>query len=277
MIRNILVGYGGSRGAQVALSQALQIAQASEGRLRLAMVEDVTDSAAEVGLVAERSPEQAVLAAAEERSEVEPDSLGPSPALEEAALRCRQEGVACSLARSYGNIAQRLLDLSRLADLLVVGRHGEGSRYRRSVLGRNARRIAGGAITPTLFTDRDYLPVRSATLYYEPRPPGGRALSQAAELCSLLNVDLNVTCVGLDRIDAAAAEAEARQALRAYHVEGEFIIGGQAGPEALQNAALLWGDPLLVVPAPAQRALFPDYGVLRAAMATPNTNVLLVP
>lgn len=277
MIRNILVGYGGSRGAQVALSQAIQIAQASGGRIRLALVEDVADSAAEVGLVADRSLEQTVLAAAEERSEVEPDSLGPSPALEEAALRCQTEGVACSLTRSYGNVAQRLLGLSRLADLVVVGRRGEGSRYRRSVLGRNARRLAAGATTPTLFADRDYLSIRSATLYYEPRPAGGHALSRVAEICSLLNVDLNVVSVSFGNIDAPAAEVEARQALRAYHVEGEFITGGAAGPEALQNAALLWGDPLLVVPAPAPRALFPDYSVLRAAMATPNTNVLLVP
>jgi nucleotide-binding universal stress UspA family protein len=277
MIRNILVGYGGSRGAQVALSQALQIAHASTGRIRLAMVEDVSDSAAETGLVMERSSEQIALAASEERAEVEPESLGPSPALDDAAMRCQSEGVACSLVRAYGGVGERLLDLSRLADLVVVGRRGEGSRYRRSVLGRNARRLAAGAVTPTLFADREYLPVRSATLYYEPRPAGGRALAAVAEICSLLNVDLNVMCVGLGRADANAAESEARLALRAYHLDGEFVTGGQAGPEALQNAALLWGDPLLAVPTPPPGGLFPNYALLRAAMATPNTNVLLVP
>jgi nucleotide-binding universal stress UspA family protein len=277
MIKNILVGYGGSRGAQVALGQALELAQAAGARIRLAMVENVADGPTEAGLVMEQSPEQVLLAATADRAEAEPDSMTPGPTLDDAAERCQAEHVPCSLARYYGDIGERLLDLSRLADLLVVGRRGESSRYRRSVLGRNARRLAAGAIIPTLFADRELLPLRSATLYYEPHPEGGRALAFAAEICSLLNVSLNVMCAGRGRLSAAAAETEARFALRAYHLDGEFVTGGQGGAEALQNAGLLWGDPLLVVPAPRPRGLFPDYSLLRAAMATPNANVLLVP
>lgn len=282
MIKNILVGYGGTRGSLVALAQALDLAQAAGARLRLARIETVgddsgiaalaMDSPAEVGLSA-----SGVLAAAAERAEVEPDSMGPSAVLEEGALRCRDAGVNCSLARFYGDPAERLSELSRLADVVVIGRRGDASAYRGGLMGRTARKLAAGALVPTLFADREYLEPRSATLYYEPRPEGGRALAVAAEVASLLNITLNVACAGRGRTSPAQAEQEARFALRAYHLDGDFIASSQAGAEAVQNAALLWGDPLLVVPTSPPRGLFPDFSVLRAAMATPNTNVLLVP
>lgn len=277
MIKNILVGYGGSRGAQVALGQALEIALAAGARLRLALVETVADSAAETGLVTEVAPEAMLLAAAVERAEVEPDSLGASPALEVAATRCREAGVPYSLARYYGDPGERLLELSRLANLVVIGRRGDGSRYRRSVLGRHARKLAANAQVPTWFADRELLPLRAVTLYYEPRPGGGRALASAAELCSLMNLTLNVMVTGGRRLSPAEALAEAQFALRAYHLEGELLTADRAGADAVQNAALLWGDPLVVVPGPAPGGLIPDFSVIRAALATPNSNVLLVP
>ena len=278
MIKNILVGYGGSRGAQVALSQAVEIARASQARIHLTLVETLAGGQ-EAQLVDSPSPESFVVSAACEQQPGEESEAGagPSPLLEEAAALLREEGITYTLAHYFGDPAARLLQLSRVADLVVVGRRGDERRLRQGVLGRTAHRLAVQAITPTLFTDREHLPLTSATLLYEPRPAGGRALVAAGEICSLLNITLNVVATSHGRIDAGAAQAEARFALRAYHLEGELVIGGDFATEALQNAAMVWGDPLLVVPGPPRRLVFADYSTLRAAVSAPNANVLLVP
>ena len=75
----------------------------------------------------------------------------------------------------------------------------------------------------------------------------------------------------------AEAEQEARFALRAYHLQGEFVPAPGTAAEALASAALLWGSALTIVPAPARTGLFNDYSALNAALAAANTNVLVVP
>jgi nucleotide-binding universal stress UspA family protein len=283
MIKNIMVGFGGSRGAQVALRQALDIAGPASARLHLTQVENLSELGPEVELLPGPVPEATVLSIAEdtaptpEEEEAGLTSGKSTPVLEMAADICRGDNLPYTLNRVHGDPGQRLLSLSRLHDLVVVGRRGDERRYRTSVLGRTARRLALGCVTPTLFADREHLPVTSATVLYEPQPGGNWALARAAELCSLLNATLNVVCVGYQAVTPEQALAEAGFALRAYHLDGELIPGSGSPAESLQSAALLWASPLLVIPAPPRRGWWTDHSLTHAALAAPGTNVLLVP
>lgn len=283
MIKNIMVGFGGSRGAQVALRQALDIARPASARLHLTQVESLDDLGTEADLLPRALPEPVVVSLAEEpvtspeEQEAGLTSGKATPVLEMAADVCRADNLPYTLNRLHGDPGQRLLRLSRLHDLVVVGRRGDERRYRTAVLGRTARRLALGCMTPTLFADREHLPLTSATVLYEPQAGGNRALARAAELCSLLNATLNAVCVGSQDVTPEQAVAEARFVLRAYHLDGELIPGAGRPAESLQSAALLWASPLLIIPTPARRGWWTDHSLTHAALAAPGTNVLLVP
>jgi hypothetical protein len=197
--------------------------------------------------------------------------------LEGIAELCRREEVFCTFNNHYGDPAQRLTALSRVANLLVVARRDEPRPAGASAIGRTARALATRPAIPTLFTDREHQPLKSATLFYEPREAGGRALAVAGEIASLLNITLNAVCLRYDEVDDPAALEEARTALRAYHVDGEFIHTTGTLSAALQNAALSWNDPLIIVPSPPRQLLFANTESTRVALGLPNTNVLIVP
>lgn len=285
MIKNILVGFGGSRGAQVALQQAIDIALPTTARLHLTQVESLSEVGGDAALLpAATGSEPGVLSLAEgpvtaSAAEQEAGLLSgkSTEVLEMAAEVCRAENLLYTVNLLHGDAGQRLLHLSRLHDLVVVGRRGDERRYRSGVLGRTARRLAQGCVTPTLFADCEHLPITSATVLYEPQPGGNRALQQAAHLCSLLNAALNVVCVGYQGLTAEQALTEAQFALRAYHLDTELMPGARSAAESLQSAALLWASPLLVIPAPSRRGWWADHSLTQTAIAAPGTNVLLVP
>lgn len=277
MIKNILLGYSGARGAQVALSQALELARPAKARLHVTMIEAMASRDSQVALLPD--PEVAGLRLPDTGGEAAEPELPPDgdAALEELAETCRREDVFCTFNHHYGEAGVRLVQLSRLADLLVVGRRDDPAISSRQPPGRTARYLATHPATPTLFTDREHLPVKSATLYYVPRQAGGRALARAGEVANLLNISLNVVCLPYEGIDAAAAEEEARFALRAYHLDGEWERASATLAEALANTTLSWNDPLVVVPAPPRGLLLSNHETTRLALALTNTNVLLVP
>lgn len=274
-MKNITVGYCGTRGSQVALSQALAVARAIEARLKLVMVQQGdSDDESIAGLKSGGDGDFAVRTAdlpAERR--LVPN--GHPLELDEAAAICSDEGVVSTQVRLYGDPGERLTDLSRLSDLVVIGRRNEYLNLRRPRLGRTARRLCYEGHSAVLLADREHIEIKSATLLYEPHPSGGHALRTAGLFCSLMNITLNVVSCDWGRMRAAQAMEEAQAALRAYHIDGEFASSSELPAEALQSAALQWGDPLIICPGPPRRGFFRDDSTLRAAVASPNTNVLV--
>lgn len=276
MIKNIILGYSGERGSQVALAQAADLARAAKARIHVASVEPLRTADLAINLPADLTAEAFSSVSAE--TVALPDiPEEPSTVLDDLLEKCRREEVFCTFGDYHGDPAIRLLKLSRQCELLVVGRRDEPRHSSAPPLGRVARVLATRANTATLFTDREHLPWKSATLLYEPRGAGGRALSLGGQICSLLNITLNVLCVRYGETEAADAEDEARFALRAYHVEGQFASSNASSAEALRNAALVHSDPLLIIPAPLRRLFGADTELIRLASSMPNSNMLLVP
>lgn len=279
MIKNIILGYSNSRGAQVAFSQAVDIARPTKARLHVTIIEPLAAAEGQVTLKPDILADATAAALPDMMTplhEPAPDAA-PTAELESVAETCRREEVFCTFNHHYGDPGMRLTQLGRLANLLVVARRDEPRAAQAQPAGRTARHLAAHATTPTLFTDREYLPPKSATLFYEPRQAGGRSLAVAGEIASLLNMALNVVCLPYGEVDASAAEEEARFALRAYHVDGEFLKASSSVAEALQNAALSWNDPFVILPAPPRKLLFNSHQAVALALGLPNTNLLLVP
>lgn len=279
MIKNILLGYNGSRGAQVALSQAVDLARPAKARLHVTTIEPLPAGDSQVALHTEAYTDGMGAAPAEPVPLAAPEEPQPAPAaeLEDIAEICRREEVFCTFNHHYGDPAQRLLQLARVANLLVVARRDEPRPGQAHAAGRTARHLAAHPVIPTLFAGREHLPVKSATLLYEPRAGGGRALTLAGEICMLLNISLHVMSLPSAEVSAEAAEEEARFTLRAYHLDGEFTRANAAVPGALQNAAMSWNDPLIFFAAPPRQLLFNNTEAMRVALGLPNTNILLVP
>lgn len=276
MIKNILVGYNGQRGSAGAFRLAASLAPAAHARLHLAYVEP---------MAAPRSVPMPSEVAADAYPPVLPDTAAllpedPSEApsiFDAIADQCREEHLQCTFGHLYGDAGVRLSDLARLAGLVAIGRHDDLPTVGEPPLGRVARQIATRMAAPLLLTAREFQEIRGLTLVYEPTQVGGRALALAGEIALLQNLTLNVVALGDSRLEPSVAAAEARLALRAYHVEGEVLPLSTTGPDALQTATLTWNDALLVTAAPPRGWLSRPLDSLRPVLALPNLNVLLVP
>jgi hypothetical protein len=82
---------------------------------------------------------------------------------------------------------------------------------------------------------------------------GGRGLSFAAQLCQVLNAQLEVLICEPRRTEAHEARAAVERFLRAYHVESSTDVALAAPHEAVQSAALERASSLVIVPGAHKR------------------------
>lgn len=277
MIKNILVGYNGERGGQVAFRLAADVARAAQARLHLAYAEPGAGPQPQP-LLPQDLRADAMGAPLPDVSPNFPEDPSEAPdVFADIAEQCRAEGLHCTFQHTYGDPADRLSQLGRTAGLLAIGRHDEMPSIDATPLGRVARQIVTRLPTAVLLGAREYQEVKAMTVVYEPSSLGGRTLALAGEIAHLRNLTLNVAALGRANIEPQAALIEARFALRAYHVEGEFLALPTAGAEGHQAAALTWNDSLVVLSAPPRGWLSRPLDSIRPVLALHNVSLLLVP
>lgn len=272
MIKNILVGFNGQRGALVAFQFAAELARTAQARLHLAWVEPLA-AQAQIPSPADLSAD-AIQVRLPDTSELPPqDPSTPPDVFGEIAERCREESIHCTYNHLFGDPAERLSQAARLADLVAIGRHDDGRPQ--APLGRVARGVVNRMPAPLLLAAHEHREIRGITLLYDPLPASGRALAVAAEIAHLGNITLNIVAGGHGAVEPSEALEEARGALRAYHVEGESLL--LTGGADLERTMTTWQDPLLVMAAPAKGWLARPLDAIRPVLSHPATHVLLVP
>ncbi|HJN15000.1 MAG TPA: universal stress protein, partial [Armatimonadota bacterium] len=193
MIRSLLVAYDGSHGARVALQHSVDLASPSQARVVLLTVggaESDADGLAGNGVD--------LVALAEDAASDDSLATGndPDQVVQEAVTVCRDLVVRCVARPAYGDVASALIAGSRLSDLVLVGRDAFESAGGADVAARTARRVAGHAESPVVVTPREYNPVRSVIAACPPSDVGARALRTAAELASILQLNVEALVFG---------------------------------------------------------------------------------
>ncbi len=276
MIKNIMVGYDESRPAQVALAQAIDLAEATSGRVRLVAVRTDEGPAPEPELAAEPGIVDMVDVGLDEE-ELETESAGAPPFVEQARTKLIAADVGGSIrVATSGQPAACLREEADLADLLMVGR---GRAHSGGHVGRTTHNLLKSHLPcPLLMCTNQYLPITSMLLVYWPGPRGGRAVSLAAELAATLNIDLDTVVTAPGRRAPRRERARVESALLAYHTEGEVVATAEAPAEAVLTAGLQHNPSLLVIPEPPPRRwpwqLAPLYS---SALELPDTLLLVVP
>ena len=276
MIKNILVGYDDSRPAQVALAQAMDLAEATSGRVRLVVVRTEEGPAPQPELAAEPGIAEMVDVGLDEE-ELETESAGAPPFVEQARTKLAAAGVEGSVQVADGwQPASCLREEARIADLLVVGR---GRAHNGGQLGRTTRNLLKSHLPcPLLICAGQYLPITSMLLVYWPSSSAGRAVSLSGEIAATLNINLNTVVTARGHRAPHRERARVSSALLAYHAEGEVTATTEDPQQAVLTAGLQYNPSLLVIPEPAPRwwprQLSPVYS---AALELPDTLLLIVP
>lgn len=272
-MHNILVGLDSSRSAETALRQAIAVAEGLNSRLHLLRAIEPVGPGSEAVI---DQPDDPISILDRVDAMMEEDELGlPSDDDElAAALRlCEDAGVACSYQRLHGMAPHVLREQCVAMDLLVLGRRGA---IARKPLGSTTTSLLLHPIVPTLLCREETVPWRRLLLAYDGSPAGGRALKLAGGLASGLNVDLDVLVAEPERQRVSHALDYAKRALRAYHVEGEFVQHRGRIVEFLQGAALELQSSAVVVPDGHTR-LWQRSATVNAAIKLPGCLTLVVP
>jgi len=276
MIKNILVGYDESRPAQVALAQAIDLAEATSGRVRLLVVRTEEGSAPQPELAAEPGIVEMVNVGLDDE-ELETESAGAPPFVEQARTKLAAAGLGGSIrVASSWQPAACMREEADLADMLVVGRsraHSGGQ------VGRTTRNLLKSHLPcPLLICTNQYLPITSLLLIYCTGQAGGRAVSLAAQLAATLNIDLDTVVTAPGRRAPRRERARVASALLAYHTEGEVVATTEDPNQAVLTAGLQYNPSLLVIPEPSlfrwPWQLAPLYS---SALELPDTLLLIVP
>ncbi len=279
MVHNIVVGYDGSRSSEVAVEQALTLAELSDGHLYLASVATATESDLEADVPGMESEIAEMAMPPEQSGEQEDrDAMELPLSVDEIHRRCQERHVVCEEERLFGrHPGARLLRRSWLAELLVVGR---GDERRPGRPGANTTYLLTELVTPTLVCGRQYIEMKSVLIPYKLSVRGGRGLSFAAQLCETLNAELEVLICEPRRSDAHEAREAAEKFLRAYHVDSSTDVSLTPPHEAVRSAAMDRDSSLVIIPGAHKRNyLFPwqRNETLWQALEVPGAAVLAYP
>jgi len=244
-MRNVMVGFDGSRGSRAALRQAMLLADATSARLHLLQAVEPIGPATEL-LADDDDPVSLVDRIDARAAEDELPIVEDDGDLSLAVKMCEERGIVCSHERLHGMARRLLRERSVGMDLLVVGRRGTMGRSR---VGASAASIIHQPTIPTVLCRDEIVPWDRLLLCYEPSIAGGRALQLAGSLASGMNVVLDVVCADQRREAAHRNVQAARKVLRAYHVEGEDVphVGRMA--DAVPSACLQLRSSVVIIPA----------------------------
>ncbi len=277
MLRNILVGYDDSRSARTALQQAVDIAEAAKAWIHLVSADEAAAADAGTGLLVEPDHLQTALTAAEIGSETEPDApLDTGQSLDAGVNICRTANVACTARQVFGRAGEKLAEMARLYNLLVVGQSREPKRGQPHHSGPNIKYLLRHCPVPLLVGAETYKALDVAMVIYRNDAAGGRALNLAGELCSSLNIPLKTVIPAPDSDQTARTVAEIEYALKAFHVEHEVQVVERSAAELVPLASVEWGARCVIMSYPP--VVWPwSAGAIRVATATPNLLKLIVP
>ncbi|SLN28455.1 Universal stress protein family protein [Pseudoruegeria aquimaris] len=127
--------------------------------------------------------------------------------LEDAEARLRADGVETVTTRlRHGDLVEEATAAEEGADLIVIGKRGEGADFAKGHLGSNLERVVRASRIPVLVASRAFKPVERFLIAYDGSPAAMRAVDHIARSDVFGGLEACLLTVGEE-------EAKARRAL----------------------------------------------------------------
>ena len=157
--------------------------------------------------------------------------------LEKVRENCEESGVECKLSSSMGIIGESICEKARIADLIIMGKHGESGKWAGPLLGSVAETVVRQADKPVLLVSKDYQPISKILMAYDNGRSANYMLHFAANLAMHLKIPMTVMAVSVDKKKGQNILDEAKFYLEAYKIEVETLLkDGEPAEEILLTA-----------------------------------------
>jgi nucleotide-binding universal stress UspA family protein len=170
MFDHILVPVDGSNDGWVALGQAIEIAREEESTIHAIFVADSRIIEAPYWTAA--PPDEPLPGADPEQTDValaigQMISDFGNKVLTETEQRCQDAEVACETEYRVGAVVNEILDASEFADLVVIGRYGQGAAWAGPNFGSVFEAVVRHAKAPVLAAQAEVRPILKILVAYD--------------------------------------------------------------------------------------------------------------
>lgn len=244
MIKSLVVAVDGSENAQSALRYALWLAQRFDAVVTGLHVADVVtiegsffhDISGSLGFEPYLDLTSKMRGALRDRGE---------QVLEDFSRACREADIRHETSLQVGIVSAEICELARTSDLVVLGKRGVNRHFSTGLLGGVTESVARQCPRPIFMAPLEFVEPGKALLAYDGSQRAGSAMHVAAEVCTLLELPLDVVTVSLEEDRGEEIADEARRYLASYPITTEVRVVEGHAYEAIPAEVEQWGYDLL--------------------------------
>jgi len=240
MFKNILTPVDGSPDAWIALDQGIELARENDSTIHALFVADsklieapywVADMPESMVIEANPALTRAAVATGRRVTEHGQEVLA------DAQIRCDAAGVRCETEYVEGVVPNIILERAKNADLVVMGRRGEGAEWAGPQLGSVLETVIRHAQTPVLTTQAEMRPIKRILVAFDGSERSVDALEIAAGMASHKGRSIVLLTVDDGHVDRRKAWEMGKALLAKQGLTATYLFGvGHATEEILKAA-----------------------------------------
>ncbi len=240
MFKHILVPIDGSDDGWAALAQAIELAREEESTIQALFVADSRIIEAPYWTAA--PPDEPLPAGDGDKASLaiaigETIAEFGDKALAQARSQCEKAGVPCETRYEIGAVTNTILEAAAHADLLVLGRHGQGAVWAGPHLGSVFEAVVRHAPCPVMATQAEMRPILKILVAYDGSERGKDALRIGARLVRSHDRDMVVLVVNDGHPHTQKALDEVRNWLKLNEVPAKVMFEEGAPAETILRVA----------------------------------------
>ena len=250
MFQHILVPVDGSDDGWVALEQAMQIAGQEKGVIYGLFVADIRlidapyiTSMYAYDLLPAFDPAAIEMAVETSKRLAERGER----VLAQVTERCQRAGIQVQIDQVEGNVSQTILDHARQADLIVMGRRGEGARWAGPLLGSTFEAVVRHAPVPVLTTQAEVRPTTRLLVAFDGSDRARDGLNIAARWAGERNLPIVLLTVDDGHPGREQAHEQAQDLLRKRNLAVNPLFWKGHPTEQILRAARVKDCDLIVM------------------------------